>query len=68
MNKAFAREPDSQEVDEKQIGKGYAFTNFGEIAIDWSARKLSLLIKTEEGAVVRSQSIDFDEIKAQPQP
>lgn len=64
MNVAFASEPDSKEVDERQIGLGYAWSNFGQIDIDWQGRQLTFSIRSETGETVRRQAISFDEIGA----
>ncbi len=62
LNAAFASEPDSSEVDPRQIGLGYTFENYGEIEIDWQAGKITLVINDNAGAEVRSTELSFDEI------
>ncbi len=64
LNVAFSKEPDSAEVDEKQLGLGYGFENYGEIEIDWQGEALNLIINDALGTAVRSQTVRFDEIGA----
>lgn len=52
----------SSEMDNRQIGAGYALTNFGEVAIDWDAETLTLNLRSETGEVVRSTAAAFAEI------
>ena len=64
LNVAFASEPDSSEIDPRQIGLGYTFGNYGEIEIDWDARQISFILNDENGEEVRSTSFSMDEINA----
>ena len=60
LNVSFATE--SAERDARQIGAGFAPENFGEVAIDWQARRLSLMLRNNQGALVRQTSASFDEL------
>ncbi|HBJ91589.1 alkaline phosphatase D family protein [Ponticaulis sp.] len=64
LNVAFASEPDSTEVDPRQLGLGYTFGNYGEIEIDWNAGQINFIINDETGEEVRSTSFSMDEINA----
>ena len=52
----------SDEVDERQVGAGFAPENYGAINIDWAERKVVMSIKDNQGTVVRQNSIDFARI------
>lgn len=62
LNLSFRDESD--EMSSNQIGAAYSKVNFGEIAIDWEGRTLTMSIHGEDGAATRSQTIAFDEIDA----
>ena len=64
LNKPFARDPVSNEVDATQLGTGYAFANYGEIVIDWEARFITFNIKTEAGEVVLTETFSIDSLQA----
>jgi len=63
LNVSFANE--SSERDTRQIGAGFAPENFGEVAIDWAGRKLSLKLRDKQGALVRETSESFDTLGIQ---
>lgn len=52
----------SDEVDERQIGAGFAPENYGAINIDWAERKVVMSIKDNEGKVVRQNTLSFAEL------
>ena len=60
LNVSFATE--SAERDTRQIGSGYPPENFGEVAIDWDNRRLSLKIRDNQGALVRETSAGFSDL------
>jgi len=60
LNVSFRDESD--EVDERQIGAGFAPENYGAINIDWAERKVVMSIKDNQGNVVRQNSVGFAEI------
>lgn len=60
LNVSFATE--STERDTRQIGAGFAPENFGEVAIDWTGRRLSLKLRDNKGALVRETSASFDDL------
>lgn len=60
LNVSFASE--STERDTRQIGAGFAAENFGEVAIDWARRTLSLKLRDNRGALVRQTSVRFDDL------
>jgi alkaline phosphatase D len=53
---------ESDEMSSNQIGAAYAKENFGEIAIDWEGRIVTLTVHDLSGETVRRQAISFDEI------
>ena len=57
LNLSFSDE--SNEVDDAQLGAGYAKTNFGSINIDWEKGELSLVIHSESGQPMRQVSSSF---------
>jgi len=57
LNLSFSDESD--EVDQAQIGAGYAKTNYGSIGIDWENDQVFLAIHAENGATVRQVSTKF---------
>lgn len=60
LNVSFATE--SEELDARQVGAGYAPENYGSVEIDWEAKALSLKIKDNTGATVRENAISFADI------
>lgn len=60
LNVSFATE--TSERDARQIGSGYPPENFGEVAIDWAGRRLSLKLRDNGGALVRETSASFDDL------
>ena len=60
LNVAFATE--SEELDARQVGAGYAPENYGAVEIDWEAKAISLKIKDNTGATVRENAISFADI------
>ena len=60
LNVAFARE--SEEMDARQVGAGYAPENYGSVEIDWAAKAISLKIKDNAGATVQENAISFADI------
>ncbi|MEO1642809.1 MAG: alkaline phosphatase D family protein [Pseudomonadota bacterium] len=55
----------SDEVDERQVGAGFAPENYGAINIDWAERKVVMSVKDNKGNVVRQNSLDFAELGIQ---
>ena len=64
LNVAFAKEAESTETDQRMIGKGYAFENYGEVEIDWEGREVKLILNDNAGNEMRAVTVPFDEIKA----
>ncbi|MHA7899249.1 MAG: alkaline phosphatase D family protein [Henriciella sp.] len=62
LNVSFRDESD--EVDSRQIGAGFAPENYGTVEIDWEARSLALKVKDNSGATVRENTVSFSEIGA----
>ena len=60
LNVSFATE--STERDTRQIGAGFPPENFGEVAIDWTGRNLSLKLRDKQGALVRETSASFESL------
>ncbi|MCR9270924.1 MAG: alkaline phosphatase family protein [Hyphomonadaceae bacterium] len=60
LNVSFRDESD--EVDSRQIGAGFAPENYGTVEIDWEARSLALKVKDNSGATVRENTVSFSEI------
>lgn len=60
LNVSFQSE--SNEVDVRQVGAGFAPENYGTVEIDWAARTLQLKIKDNEGATVRENQVQFSDI------
>ncbi|MEL7454384.1 MAG: alkaline phosphatase D family protein, partial [Pseudomonadota bacterium] len=61
LNVSFAEEADSAEIDTRQIGKGYALENFGDIDINWSERTIGLNLFDRDGQRVRQTSARFED-------
>ncbi len=62
LNVSFRDEAD--EMDERQIGAGFAPENYGAVEIDWEARKIVLQVKDNAGDVVRESTFAFSDIGA----
>ena len=60
LNVSFRDEAD--EMDERQIGAGFAPENYGAIEIDWDARSVLLQVKDNAGNPVRESAISFADI------
>ena len=60
LNVAFATE--SEELDARQVGAGYAPENYGAVEIDWEARTIALKVKDNAGQTVRQNDLTFAEI------
>ncbi len=60
LNVSFATE--SEEVDARQVGKGFPPENYGAVEIDWDAREVALKIMDNNGETVRENSFEFAEI------
>lgn len=60
LNVSFATE--SAERDARQIGPGFAPENFGDVAIDWTRRRLSLKMRDKNGLLVQETSASFEEL------
>ena len=60
LNVSFRDESD--EVDERQVGAGFAPENYGAVDIDWDARTIDLSVKDNVGHTVRTNQITFAEI------
>lgn len=60
LNVSFQDE--SSEVDERQIGAGFAPENYGSVEIDWDAKTVALKIKDNGGNTVRENTFDFADI------
>jgi len=60
LNVSFRDESD--EVDARQIGAGFAPENYGAVEIDWQARTVALKLKDNTGETVRENTIEFAEI------
>ncbi|MEO0983243.1 MAG: alkaline phosphatase D family protein [Pseudomonadota bacterium] len=52
----------SEEADSAQVGAGVAVVNFGDIAIDWDARSVSLKLRGEDGGVLGENNFTFEDI------
>ena len=59
VNKSFADNEVPEEHDPMEIGRGYAFENYGVVDIDWGARTIALQIKDENGDVARETKSSF---------
>ncbi|MEL7479959.1 MAG: alkaline phosphatase D family protein [Pseudomonadota bacterium] len=60
LNLSFADE--TSELDTRQLGAGFAPVNYGEIAIDWDAGRVSLALKDQTGETVRNTEIAMAEL------
>ncbi|MEO1659599.1 MAG: alkaline phosphatase D family protein [Pseudomonadota bacterium] len=60
LNVSFRTESD--EVDMRQVGAGFAPENYGTVEIDWAAKVLQLKIKDNAGATVRENIVPFSDI------
>lgn len=60
LNVAFATE--SAEMDDRQVGTGYAPENYGAVEIDWAGKSIALKIKDNTGQTVRQNDLTFAEI------
>ena len=60
LNVAFATE--SAEMDDRQVGTGYAPENYGAVEIDWAGKSIALKIKDNTGETVRQNDLTFAEI------
>ena len=60
LNVAFATE--SAELDNRQVGPGFAPENYGAVEIDWDAKTIALKIKDNAGQTVRENDLTFAEI------
>ena len=60
LNVSFRDESD--ELDARQVGAGFAPENYGAVEIDWQARTVALKLKDNTGATVRENTIEFAEI------
>lgn len=60
LNVSFATE--SEEVDARQVGKGFPPENYGAVEIDWDAREVALKIMDNNGETVRENTFEFAEI------
>ena len=60
LNVSFATE--SEEMDARQVGAGFAPENYGSVEIDWEAKALTLKIKDNTGATVRENAVSFTDI------
>ena len=60
LNVSFQDE--SSEVDERQIGAGFAPENYGSVEIDWDAKTVALKIKDNGGNTVRENAFTFSDI------
>ena len=60
LNVAFATE--SAELDDRQVGPGFAPENYGAVEIDWDAQTIALKIKDNTGQTVRENDLTFAEI------
>jgi alkaline phosphatase D len=63
LNVSFQNE--SSEVDERQIGAGFAPENYGSVEIDWDAKTVALKIKDNGGNTVRENAFTFSDIGVQ---
>lgn len=60
LNVSFRDEAD--ELDERQVGAGFAPENYGMVEIDWNAKMLSLKIKDNAGSTVRENVVSFSDL------
>ena len=60
LNVSFRDESD--ELDARQVGAGFAPENYGAVEIDWQARTVALKLKDNTGEIVRENIIEFAEI------
>nr|WP_156780938.1 alkaline phosphatase D family protein [Hyphomonas sp. Mor2] len=60
LNVAFATE--SEEMDARQVGAGFAPENYGKLEIDWDAKTIALKVKDNAGQTVRQNDLTFAEI------
>ncbi|MEO0449554.1 MAG: alkaline phosphatase D family protein [Pseudomonadota bacterium] len=60
LNVSFSDE--SNEVDARQIGAGFAPENYGAVEIDWEARRIVLQVKDNAGIPVRESVFSFADI------
>lgn len=63
LNVSFQDESD--EVDARQIGAGFAPENYGAVEIDWDAKSVTLKLKDNAGATVRVNTFSFSDIGIQ---
>lgn len=57
LNVSFRNESD--EVDARQLGDGFAPENYGTVDIDWAGKEVVLKIKNNAGETVRKNTIEF---------
>ena len=60
LNLSFSEE--SEEMDARQVGAGFAPENYGVVEIDWTGQTVSLMLKNRQGEAVRSNEIAFSDI------
>ena len=60
LNVSFRNESD--ELDERQVGAGFAPENYGSVEIDWDAKTVMLKIKDNTGSTVRENLLEFSDI------
>lgn len=63
LNVSFQDESD--EVDARQLGAGFAPENYGAVEIDWDAKTVALKLKDNGGVTVRENSIAFSDLGIQ---
>ena len=63
LNVSFATE--SSELDERQVGAGFAPENYGAVEIDWEGKMIALKIKDNAGNTVRENAVSFAAIGAE---
>ena len=63
LNKSFFRGNEVPEMDANQLGRLYGPENFGMITVDWEKAILTLDLKSNTGATVRSLTLSLDDLK-----
>ncbi|MDJ0922386.1 MAG: alkaline phosphatase D family protein [Henriciella sp.] len=60
LNVSFLSESD--EMDTRQVGAGAPVENYGVVEIDWDGKRLSLLVKNNQGETIRQNDMPFSAI------
>jgi alkaline phosphatase D len=61
LNFSFANT--SSELDAAQLSEAYPPVNYGDVAIDWAAGEVRIMIRGEDNAVMREMTVPLSEIR-----